>query len=45
MAKQKQIIKRRFSKTRNSAVELDTKTVEELQYLKNTINKNNPKEN
>ena len=45
IAKQKQIIKRRFSKRRNAALESDTKTIEELQYLKNTIIKNNPIEN
>ena len=45
IAKQKQIIKKRFSKRRNAALKSDTKTIEELQYLKNTINKNNSIEN
>ena len=41
-AKHKQIIKKRFSKRRNAVSESDTNTIQELQDLKDSMNKNNP---
>ena len=38
----KQIFKRRFSKTRNAVSESDTTTIQQLQDLKDSIDKNNP---
>ena len=43
--KQKQIIKRRFSEKRNAVSESDKNTIQELQDLKDSINKINPIEN
>ena len=42
ITKQKQIIKRRFSKRRNAVSESDTNKIQVLQELKDSINKNEP---
>ena len=42
---QKQIIKELFSKRRNAVSETDTNTIQQLQDLKGSFNKNNPIEN
>ena len=41
MAKQKQIIKPGFSKTLNAVLESDNTTIQKLQDLKDSIDKNN----
>ena len=40
--KQKQVVKRKLSKTRNAVSETDATTKQELQDLKDSIDKNNP---
>ena len=42
IAKQKQIIKRRFSKTLNAVPESDITTIQDLQDLKDSKDENNP---
>ena len=42
ITKQKQIIKRGFSKRRNAVSESETNTIQEIQDLKDSVNKNNP---
>ena len=42
ITKQMQIIRKRFSKQRNPVSESETNTIQELQDLKDSINKNNP---
>ena len=44
ITKQMQIIKKRFSNQRNPVSESETNTIQELQDLKDSINRNNPKE-
>ena len=43
IAKPQQTIRRRFSKIRNAVSESDTTTIQELQDLKDSIDRNNPK--